>query len=109
MVHRLVGMLADDIVQTFSPGNDLLVVTDAGGLGKYYADILGDIADKGAGFLDLLHGEAKEISPFATFNRIKKRVSLIQSAPGRVSAFKSGNKPEPKPEDKAFMKKAIAI
>ena len=100
---------ADDVVNAIRPGNDLLVVTDAGVLGKYYAEILGGIADKGASLLDLEHGEVEDISQFATFNRIKKRVSLITTAPGRVSAFQSGNKPGPKPKDKAFMKKAKAM
>lgn len=100
---------ADDVVQAVRPGNDLLVVTDAGALGKHYADILGGIADKGAAFLDLAHGEIEEISQFATYNRIKKRISLIQTAPGRVSAFASKNKSGPKPKSKEFLKKAKAM
>lgn len=99
----------DDIVRAFRPGNDLLVVIDAGVLGKHYADVLGGIADKGASLLDLAYGEIEEISQFGTFNRIKQRVNLIQTAPGRVSAFASGNKSGPKPKSKEFLKKAKAM
>lgn len=95
-----------DIVKAVRPTGDCLVVIDAGVLGKHYADILGGAADKGATFLDLQFGEVEEISQFGTFNRIKKRVGLIQSAPGRVSAFASNNKSGRKPKDKAFIAKA---
>lgn len=96
-IWRLGEHKPEDIIQACRPGNDLLIVTRAGVLGKHYSEILAGIAPTGAHFLDLQHGTVEDISGFPVADRIKKDVSFVAGAPGRAAA-RDGAKPGPKPK-----------